>query len=249
MRTEAVAAPSRLVTLGVVVFAMTLPTFVAWLYFVELATGGGNANPVQQLTYSLGKVLQFGTPVVFLVLVERRWPRFLAPRRYGMGIGLAFGLLVAGAMFGLYYGVLRGSPVFEKTPIELLHKLQELGVESPTGYVFLAAFLTVAHSLMEEGYWRWFVFGRLRDFLPWGWAVLLSSLAFMGHHVIVLHVYLPGRFLSAVVPFSLAIAVGGAVWAWLYERTGTLYSSWLSHALVDAAIFVIGWDLVGQVGR
>jgi membrane protease YdiL (CAAX protease family) len=68
----------------------------------------------------------------------------------------------------------------------------------------------------------------------------------MGHHVIVLQVYLPERFLTEVVPFSLAIAVGGGVWAWLYERTGTLYPSWLSHAMVDAMIFVIGWDLVRQ---
>jgi membrane protease YdiL (CAAX protease family) len=240
--------PPRPVTPGVLLFAMVFPTLVAWLYFVALATGGGNANPAQQLVYSLGKVIQFGTPVAFVVLVERRWPHFLAPRRDGLGLGLAFGLLVAGAMFALYFLALRGSPAFSRTPVELLHKLQELGVDSPGGYLGLAVFIAVAHSLLEEYYWRWFVFGRLREFVPWRWALVLSSLAFMGHHVVVLHVYLPGRFLAEVVPFSLAIAVGGGVWAWLYERTGTLYASWLSHALVDAAIFVIGWDLIRQAG-
>jgi membrane protease YdiL (CAAX protease family) len=244
-----VRPPPRPVTLGVLLFAMTFPTLVAWLYFVELATGGGGgASRAQQMTYSLSKVIQFGTPVAFVVLLERRWPRFLLPTRHGLSLGLAFGLLVAGAMFALYLLALRGSSALAKTPVELLHKLQELGVDSPGGYLGLAVFITVAHSLLEEYYWRWFVFGRLRVYVPWRCAVLLSSLAFMGHHVIVLHVYLPGRFVSEVVPFSLAIAVGGGVWAWLYERTGTLYPSWLSHALVDAAIFVIGWDLARQAG-
>ena len=40
------------------------------------------------------------------------------------------------------------------------------------------------------------------------------------------------------------MAVGGAAWAWLYERTKSIYASWVSHLLVDAAIFVVGWDLV-----
>ena len=53
-----------------------------------------------------------------------------------------------------------------------------------------------------------------------------------------------GRFLPAVVPFSLAIAVGGAVWCWLYERTGSLLGPWLSHLIIDAAIFVVAWDLL-----
>jgi membrane protease YdiL (CAAX protease family) len=44
--------------------------------------------------------------------------------------------------------------------------------------------------------------------------------------------------------FTLAIVIGGAFWAWLYRRTGSLAGPWLSHALVDATIFVIGWDLI-----
>ena len=73
---------------------------------------------------------------------------------------------------------------------------------------------------------------------------MLSSLAFTAHHVVILHVYLPGHFFTAVVPFSLGVAVGGAVWAWLYEKSDNLYAPWLSHGLVDVAIFVIGYDLI-----
>jgi len=50
--------------------------------------------------------------------------------------------------------------------------------------------------------------------------------------------------LLAALPFSLCIAVGGMVWAWLYHRTHTIYSSWISHLVIDAAIMVVGYDLV-----
>jgi uncharacterized protein len=36
---------------------------------------------------------------------------------------------------------------------------------------------------------------------------------------------------------------GGAFWAWLYHRSGNLIAPWLSHALIDAAIFTVGYDL------
>ena len=71
-------------------------------------------------------------------------------------------------------------------------------------------------------------------------ALLLSSLAFMGHHVIVLAHYFP---IGLTVLFSLAVAVGGAAWAWLYHRAGSLAAPWVSHLLIDAAIMVVGYDL------
>jgi membrane protease YdiL (CAAX protease family) len=49
---------------------------------------------------------------------------------------------------------------------------------------------------------------------------------------------------TAVLPFSLCVAFGGAAWAWIYHRSGSIYSVWLSHLLVDAAILVIGYDMV-----
>jgi membrane protease YdiL (CAAX protease family) len=226
------------------VFAMVFPTAAAWGYFLALAGPGTGFNRVQQLAYPASKVVQFGFPVLVLALRGVPWPRPRRPDRIGLGFGLAFGLLVAGLMLGVYFGVLRNSSLLAATPRQLQVKLEQVGMATPARYAILAGFVVLGHSLMEEYYWRWFVFGRLRQLLARGPAIGLSSLAFMAHHVVVLYVYLPGKFWTAVVPFSLAIAVGGAVWAWLYERAGTLYPSWLSHLLVDAAIFAIGWDLL-----
>jgi membrane protease YdiL (CAAX protease family) len=242
--TEALGAGRRERVWLAVVFAMAFPTVAAWSYFVGLAGPGTAVNPLQQWAYAAGKVVQFTFPVLFLAVGGGPWPRPLRPRWAGMGTGLGFGLLVAGLMLGVYFGKSRDSPLLAATPGQMRPKLEQVGMATPARYAALAVFIVIAHSLLEEYYWRWFVFGRLRLLLPRAAAVALSSLAFMAHHVVVLYVYLPGKFWSAVAPFSLGIAAGGAVWAWLYDRAGTLYPSWLSHLLVDAAIFAIGWDLM-----
>jgi membrane protease YdiL (CAAX protease family) len=229
-------------------FAMLFPAVTAWSYFLALAGTGTEVNAAQQGAYVAGKVVQFAFPVLFLALGGGPWPRPLLPRRDGLAIGLAFGLFVAGLILAIYFVFLRHSAVLAQTPEQVRQKLRQVDMATPARYLALAGFLAVAHSLLEEYYWRWFVFGQLRRVVPLGLALILSSLAFMAHHVVVLYVFLPGRFLSAVVPFSLGIAVGGVVWAWLYDRAGTLYPSWLSHLLVDAAIFAIGWDLLWPIG-
>jgi membrane protease YdiL (CAAX protease family) len=227
-------------------FAMTFPSVMAALYFLVLG-GGAKANPVQQLAYSAGKIVQFTFPLFFVFFADGRWPRLQGPRRHGLALGLGFGLLVAGAMLGLYFGWLADSALLASTPAMVQGKLWEF-ISSWEAYLGLATFIVLIHSLLEEYYWRWFVFDRLTPGLRPFPAAVLSSAAFMGHHVIILHVYFPGQFLSAVVPFSLGIAVGGMVWAWLFRRTGSLWATWLSHLLVDAAIFVIGWDLLTRAG-
>jgi membrane protease YdiL (CAAX protease family) len=239
--------PARLRKRAIVLalgFAMTFPTLAAWSYFLALVGQGGKVNAWQQAAYVSGKIIQFAFPLLFLIVVERRVPRLARPRFEGLALGLVFGLLVFGLMMGLCFGVLRGTGMLAHTPARLQQKLQEVNMATPARYCALAVFIVTAHSLLEEYYWRWFVFGQLRRLTTQALAIVLSSLAFMGHHVVVLYVYLPGKFWTAALPFSLAIAVGGVVWAWLYQRSSSIWSPWLSHLLIDAGIFVIGWDLL-----
>jgi membrane protease YdiL (CAAX protease family) len=146
----------------------------------------------------------------------------------------------------LYFGILKDTGIFAETGTKIAQWLTEFHANTPAAFFTMALFVCVLHSLLEEYYWRWFVFGRLRRYLPLGAALALSSLAFMSHHVFVLAYYLPGRFWIAAVPFSLCVAVGGIAWAWLYHRYQTLYAPWLSHLLVDAAIMVVGYDMVSR---
>src|SRR5262249_11228268 len=110
-------------------------------------------------------------------------------------------------------------------------------------YAVVGLFYSLVHSLLEEYYWRWFVYGRMRRYVSLAPAIVISSLGFMAHHVIVLATYF-GWANGWTWLFAVATAVGGAFWAWLYERSGSIYGPWISHLLMDAAIFGIGYDLM-----
>jgi membrane protease YdiL (CAAX protease family) len=122
-------------------------------------------------------------------------------------------------------------------------KIEGFGVDTLWAYAALGVFYSLIHSFLEEYYWRWFVFAQLRRLVTVPMAVVISSLGFMAHHVLLL-----GTFFGWDSPltwtFSVAVAIGGAVWAWLYHRFDSLYPVWLGHLLVDAGIFWIGYDLM-----
>ncbi|MBI2479595.1 MAG: CPBP family intramembrane metalloprotease [Planctomycetia bacterium] len=232
------AASSR-ANLAAIVFAIVFPTIVTLAYFVVLA---GQPAALQQSAYAVGKIIQFGFPAfwVFVVLREKVGCSF--PTRRGIGIGFGFGLLIATAMLGLALLWLKPIGFFDQPSVAIRAKIQDLGLNTVAKYAAAGLFYAVCHSLMEEYYWRWFVFRRLRDFVPVSTAIAISSLGFMTHHVILLAVFF-GWTSPATYMFSASVAVGGAVWAWIYQRSDSLYGPWLSHMLVDAAIFTTGYDL------
>src|SRR5262249_34571676 len=161
-------------------FTMLLPTALAALYFVALT------GPAQQVVYAAGKLVQFTFPLLFLVLCLRDRPRWRWPRPGGPALGVGFGLLVARAVLGAYFGAPRSPPLLAQPPGRIREKLEPSGLTSPAAYLACAAFYCVLHSLLEEYYWRWFVYGQLRTLLPPVAALALASLAFTAHHVIVL---------------------------------------------------------------
>jgi membrane protease YdiL (CAAX protease family) len=233
----------RLLTWLAVLVAVLFPSLLTWVYFVALA-GGHGPSLAQQAAYGLGKLLQFAWPVGCVWYLERRFPRPAPPRARGLLLGLGIGIFIAAGMLWLYVAVLRDSSLLERATGRLHQKLEEFGLTSRPRFILFAVFLCGLHSLLEEYYWRWFVFGRLWRLLPLLPSLVVAGLAFMAHHVIVLSFYFPDRFLDVVLPLSLAVAAGGIIWAWLYDSTGSIYPAWLGHLLVDAAIFLVGYDLL-----
>jgi membrane protease YdiL (CAAX protease family) len=234
--------------LAVLAFALAFPTLAAWGYFVAARTDGDGVNRLGQALYTASKVVQFSLPVVYLWFADRVRLRPAKPTAAGLGLGAGFGVIVVGLLWVNYATWFRELGLATDMASRLRAKVAEFGIRTPAQFSVLALFVAVPHSFLEEYYWRWFVHGGLRRHLPATAAGALSSLGFMGHHVVILNAYLPGRFWEVTLPLSLAIAAGGAVWAWLYDRTRSVYGPWASHLLVDAGVMVVGYDLIFQVG-
>jgi len=230
---------------------LLFPTATTFLYFVVLS-----GDDSMSLVYGAGKVLQFAFPLVWVFAVQRK-VRILAknvskpgllrllprPQLKAIVWGAGFGLLVVVATLAVYYGYFKQSEYLGKTPALITAKFQDMGLTTPGRFFIFAGFLALPHSLLEEYYWRWFAFGQLRRVTPMPWAIAISSLGFMAHHVSVIQQFLQG-LIALTLLFSLCVAVGGAVWAWLYQRHGSLYGPWASHFLVDCVIMYLGYDLV-----
>lgn len=222
---------------------------MSWLEFRVLPGEAGEPDSTLQAVFGLGKLVQFAFPFLYVSWRNRRWTWPGTFHRSGFGLGIAFGLVVALGTIILYFAWLKSTPVFAEVGARIHRWLSSGNLASPTGFLAMAAFIAVPHSLLEEYYWRWFVFGWLRKFVPLPWAMGISGLAFMSHHVIVLSVYLQDYFWEAVVPFSLCVAGGGVVWAWFYQRTGSLLGPWASHLIVDISLMIVGYDVLNRYWR
>ena len=223
--------------------ALFFPTVLTWAYFIALA----DSEPwLQKGTYGIGKVVQFAFPLVFVLCLRKERLQFRGIDSSGLVLAIGFGLLVGGAMLALYHFWVKPAGFFAG-PVteEIKNKLKGFGVTSKAAYALLAIFYSLVHSLLEEYYWRWFVFGRLRKLMPLAGALAVSSLGFALHHVLVLEKYF-GWDSPATWLFSAGVAIGGGVWAMVYQRSKSLLGPWLSHLLVDGAIFLIGFDLISS---
>ena len=227
----------------VIAVALVFPTVLTVVYFVLLAD---YPSGVQQAVAAVGKTAQFALPLVwvFVVLRERASWQWLGRR--GIWTGLGFGAAVSIAMLVLYFAWLKPAGYLGGLEQQAMAKTRDLGLDHLWKYTVLGLFYSLAHSLLEEYYWRWFVFGQLRQSWSLTGAIIVSSLGFMAHHVVLLATYFGWNSPLAYL-FSFAIAIGGAAWAWLYARSRSLMGPWLSHLLVDVAIYLIGYDLVRQL--
>ena len=202
-----------------------------------------HASALQLGAFGLGKFIQFAFPVAWVIWIQRTKIGWIRPRSRDVAAGAALGLVLLAATLALYFFVLKPAGVFDKPADKIREKVFAFGATSVPRYIALSIFYCVFHSLLEEYYWRWFVFARLRKLTSLPISIVVSGLGFMAHHV-----FIVGHYFGWDSPWtcflSLAVAVGGFIWAWMYEKTGSLYGIWASHALVDTAIFIVGYDLV-----
>ena len=156
--------------------------------------------------------------------------------------GVWFGLMVVVTIFVCYFALLPDS-LLTQLKTAVVEKVTAQGIGTAARFLAVAVFYTFLHSLLEEYYWRWFVYDELASDFPSVTANIISSLGFMAHHVVLVGYFIGWTSVWTYL-ISGSVAVGGAFWAWLFERPGGFRSCWLSHAIVDAGIFALGFVIL-----
>ena len=212
--------------------AMVLPFAASFLYFVFWSD-----RPAGQPTYFAIKAFTLVWPLIVLFWMKEklRIPAKFTARSVIPGI--LFGLAVVITM-GMTMMTPLGT-VIEAGGPAVREKASALGFTK--NFVLFAVVISIAHSFLEEYYWRWFVYGNFRRIIP-GWvAHAAAAAAFSAHHFVVTWQYFTP---SMAIFLGICVGVGGLAWSYLYERTGTLSGSWISHLIVDAGIMTIGYHLI-----
>lgn len=228
----------------VLAIAFFYPFVLTLVYFVLLA---GSEGTLQKLAFWSGKTVQFLLPILWTgVLLRERW-RIRSFRKVGVFQGVLFGSAVFLAMFLMYHFYLKSPGGYLASDSRavgiILDRVKAFQIMTLPMFLVFWAFYLVVHSGLEEYYWRWFIFRRMKSRISPGKAILLSSFGFMLHHYL-----LCGTYFGYMSPFAwfctLSVGIGGVYWAWSYQRFDSIWPAWISHGIIDAAIFGIGYYIL-----
>ncbi|HHY84152.1 MAG TPA: CPBP family intramembrane metalloprotease [Verrucomicrobia bacterium] len=198
--------------------------------------------PVGKILFVAAKVWILALPLAWLVLVERSRPGWSPPHHGGFGVAIGTGLAIAAVIVGAY-ALVRKLNLLDATIIT--ERAALTGLNQPAFYIGGALYWILFNSLMEEYVWRWFVFRKAEAAVGGRAAVVVSALGFTAHHVIAL----AAQFTWPItVLASLGVFIGGVTWSWLYLRYRSIWPCYVSHAIVDTPIFLIGWRLIFHEG-
>lgn len=144
----------------------------------------------------------------------------------GEMLGLGCGLMVLSAAFNLFYALFLGLFGLRVQP-DLIPLFTELS--SP--WLLLVGGAIVA-PVVEEIFFRGFVFAGLRGRYGWRRAALISSALFALIHAVP----------TAVLP----IFILGCIFAYLYQRSGSIWPAILMHAATNSLALGAAYYMASQ---
>jgi membrane protease YdiL (CAAX protease family) len=193
---------------------------------------------IGQAVLFLTKIWMLVLPLVWLVWGDREKIKIPKPGYRELFAGAIVGSLMFAIVLGAY-------GLFGKSWInsaEVRSKAQQVGIVTPLIFLTGSVYWTLINSLLEEYVWRWFVFRKCETLAPGMAAVILSAFCFTLHHVIELSVYFSDWRIVGLG--SLAVFSAGAIWSGCYLVYRSIWSCYVSHAMADWAIALVGWHLL-----
>ena len=173
-----------------------------------------------------------------LIRKETKMLRFFKPNKKTLLPTLGFGVLMYGFIIGAYF--LLGK-YFDLSGIT--SSLDEIGV-TKQNFIFVALYIAVCNSFLEEFIFRGFGFIGLSEKLGAKWACIFSAICFALYHITMMIGWY-SIWLTALIIFALF--VGGVILNILDSKCKTVYPAWIVHIFANLAINTIGMILFGML--
>ena len=184
------------------------------------------------------KILLFlGLPlIVSLLRRDIAYGALFRFRKKGFLISLLLGVGLYGLILGAYFVV---APFFDFSGI--VDNLSQNAGVTKENFLFVSLYISFINSLLEEFFFRGFVFTNIKTHHSRAAAYWFSAGAFSLYHVaMMIGWFSPFLFLLVMA----GLLAGGLIFNYMNERLNTIYCSWLTHMFANFAINTIGFLLM-----
>ncbi len=207
---EALQSRNKVLRAALLVFLMLWPWLVVSYGLFKLKD--------YRVTIALYELLCCVLPVM-LFRMERLpvWPLKCSFRQIVLLCVIANIVLLS--LFKLSHGFAMDWPLFSA-------RSQGIAMHADVVFWGYGIYLVFFNPLFEEGFWRGVIYQEWRTLLgPWP-ANIISSIFFGGWHWVILQHFCPPLWATLL---TLVVMVGGVLFAYTYEKTGTLGAPILLH--------------------
>ncbi|WP_422122299.1 CPBP family intramembrane glutamic endopeptidase [Planococcus sp. X10-3] len=150
----------------------------------------------------------------------------------GIVSGVIFFIFIVGSMIWLHEYLLDRA--------ELRSLLVAWGFIGP-GEIGLVLVLLLLNPVLEEVYWRGYLFEKIRVEGSARKAITVTAAFYTLYHVLtVMQIFEVAFTLIAVIP----VLIAGLFWGYIRERTGSITATIIGHGLADLGIVCVYWFIV-----
>ncbi len=226
---DSLAPPGSRIRLALLWLFMLLPWFWVSLGLLVLQD--------YRLTIAMYELLGCGLPV--LIFSGRQWPAimpFRVKRRWILLTSLVVNTVILGAFqlsqgFGMHWDVFH-------------ERMQNTHLSADFQFWTFAMYIVILNPIFEEMFWRGVVYREWQSYVNQNKANLISSVFFGAWHWLVLQTYCDPLW---AVLLTICVMIGGSLFAYSYQRTGTLASAIALHALgADLPMVFVVYDCIQQ---
>jgi membrane protease YdiL (CAAX protease family) len=194
-------------------------------------------QPIGEAAFVLCKIWLAFVPLLWTLFIDRQRLSLSPMKKGGLAIGAILGVAISIVILATYF--LFGDALINPADVQEAASQNAFGTK--TGFLALAAYWILINSVIEEYVFRWFIFSRAESLMPRSLAVIAAGLVFTLHHIIAVKVQFDWTVTGLI---TLGVFIGGVLWSWLYLKYRSIWPGYLSHAIVDIAVYVVGWRII-----
>lgn len=191
--------------------------------------------------YALKSLIKIAVFLILPIIFSKTFPKtdlvsFMKPNKSGFGKAALLGICVYALILGGYFAL---SGVLDFSNI--VNSLSENVGVTKENFIFVSLYISFVNSLLEEFFFRGFIFKNVKNLSGKKLAYGFSAGAFSLYHTAMMIGWFSPLVFAVVL---LGLFVGGIIFNLLNEKNSSVYTSWFVHMFANFAINTVGFILM-----